>query len=188
MDLHDHVGAELTLVSSKLDTRTFKTERQSEKEDLEAISDQIRNVSKILRETVWSIQEEAISIEKLLERVQDFVNKQLEGSGIEYSYESNQNKFELPPQVALTLFRICQEGITNTLKYADASKIDLNIAKKDKIMEMTLTDDGIGFEFENITEGFGLINMRQRAEQAGANYSISSLKDVGTTITLQIEM
>ncbi len=186
MDLHDHVGAELTLVNSKLDTRVFKTERTSEKEDLEEISDQIRNVSKILRETVWSIQEEAITLEQLLERVQDFADKQLEKSGIEYSATSNENKYELTPQIALTFFRICQEGITNALKYSNASKIILSITKNGKTLEMLLTDDGNGFELKNTTSGYGLINMKQRAEQIGARFTITSLMGVGTTINVLI--
>lgn len=188
MDLHDHVGAELTLVSSKLDTRTFKAERQSEKEDLETISAQIRNVSKTLRETVWSIQADAITVGQLIERVQNFADKQLEESGIEYNSDTNQNSVELTPQVALTLFRICQEGLTNTLKYANATKAGLNIIKKDKSLEITLSDNGSGFDIEATSEGFGLINMRQRAEQIGASCHITSLIDVGTTITLQLDL
>ncbi len=186
MDLHDHVGAELTLVNSKLDTRIFKTERLSEKEDLENISDQIRNVSKTLRETVWSIQEEAITIAQLLERIQGFADKQLEESGIAYSSTTNDNGFELTPQIALTLYRICQEGITNSLKYANCSSIKVSIAKSNKILDMNLADNGDGFDVEKVSSGYGLINIKQRTEKIGGEFKLLSIVGNGTIVSIKI--
>lgn len=186
MDLHDHVGAELTLVSSKLDTRTYKTERASEKEDLEAISNQIRNVNKLLKETVWSIREESIQINQLLDKVRDFAEKQIVDTGIVFECSSNDNDFELTPQIALTLYRVCQEGITNTVKYANAKLIDLKISIKDNLLIMDLLDDGNGFLKDEVTNGFGLQNMEQRVNQIAGTFAISSSIDSGTSIKIEI--
>lgn len=172
MDLHDHVGAELTLVSSKLDTRIFKTERASEKEDLEAISNQVRSVNSTLRETVWSISEEAITIGQLEERIEAFATRQLASYDITYSSEANEKDYELSPQIALTLYRIMQEGITNALKYARASSIRLKIHKQQNKLALTLIDNGTGFDPATVTKGFGLLNMKQRAEQLGGEFSL----------------
>jgi len=186
MDLHDHVGAELTLVSSKLDTRTFKMERVSEKEDLEAISNQIRNVNKLLKETVWSIREESIQINQLLDKVRDFAEKQIENTEIVFECSSNDNDFELTPQIALTLYRVGQEGITNTVKYANAKRIDLKISITYNLLIMNLLDDGNGFLKDEVTNGFGLQNMDQRVNQIAGTFAISSSIGSGTTIKIEI--
>ena len=186
MDLHDHVGAELTLVSSKLDTKGYKAVRESEKEELEAISNQIRNVNKILKETVWSIREESIQISQLLYKVKDFVDKQFEGKDIAYSDTSNNNAFKLAPQIALTLFRVCQEGITNTFKYAQATAIDLTIFLEGDSLIVQLTDNGNGFSVNTTTKGYGLQNMEQRIAKLKGKFKLTSDMSSGTAIYITI--
>lgn len=188
MDLHDHVGAELTLVSSKLDTKGFKAVRDSEKEELEAISNQIRNVNNILKETVWSIREESIQISQLLDKVKDLVDKQFEGQDVAYSGTSNNNGFDLAPQVALTLYRVCQEGITNIFKHAEAQRVELSIDVENGSLEMVLSDDGKGFSAQTVKNGYGLQNMKQRIKQIGGNYSLKTQEQAGTSIHIVLPL
>lgn len=188
MDLHDHVGAELTLVNTKLDTRAFTSERSSEKKELEAISEQIRNVGKILRETVWSIQEETITTGQLQSRIQDFANKLLEGQTIEFKSFSDEKEVELSPQMALTLFRIGQEGITNALKYAKATEVSVAINKQGAILSFSIEDNGDGFDPKKVEKGFGLQNMEQRTEQLGGTFNLSSTIGRGTIITVTVSV
>ena len=111
MDLHDHVGAELTLVSSKIDVRTYKAKENLEKEELMAISDQIRNVNATLRETVWSIQHETILVKELLDRVETYVFSLFDKETLFFQGTSNFPGFQLSPQIALNLYRISQEAV-----------------------------------------------------------------------------
>ncbi|MEP1094052.1 MAG: sensor histidine kinase [Cyclobacteriaceae bacterium] len=186
MDLHDHVGAELTLVSSKLDTRIFKTEQDNEKQDLGEIAEQVRGVSTTLRETVWSIRQESIIVQELLDQVHDFAVKILEESQIKFHRKTSIPGHSLQPQKALMLYRICQEGITNSFKYADAKNIELSIDFKDEKLCLLLQDDGNGFAAGEPTSGYGLDNMRQRAAQANASFSIGSIPGGGTRIEVEV--
>ena len=182
MDLHDHVGAELTLVSSRLDTRIFKTERPKEKEDLGSIANQVRNVSSILRETVWSISEEVITTGQLKDRIEAFALKHIDEAAIAFDSTTNNEELELNPQLALTLYRIMQEGIANALKYARATAIQLTIDKQQGKLALTLIDNGTGFDLDTVKKGYGLFNMQQRTEQLGGEFHLSSQAGKGVTI------
>ncbi len=188
MDLHDYVGAELTLVSSGLDTRIYKLENGRDKEMLSKLAEQVRNVNKVLRETVWSIREDDITVNQLLEKVQSFIEGFAENNELIVETHTNTGSIALPPQVALALYRICQEGCANSIKYAKAKKLSISISKKGKTLSLALRDDGIGFDPSGITRGYGLANMRQRAAQIGADLSIKSKPGQGTEISVVVSL
>jgi signal transduction histidine kinase len=183
MDLHDHVGAELTLISSKLDSRVYRSEDEKEKNDLERISNQVRQVNSTLRETVWSIQNESISGNELKDKVDAFVFSLFEGNPIELK-SICYNEMVLNPQQALSYYRICQEGITNIFKYAEASRIDWSISKKGAKIELILKDNGKGFDQSLKNLGFGLNNMKIRSEKIGADLAIKSKLNEGTELRI----
>jgi len=184
LDLHDHVGAELTLVSSRLYAKVFNPNlKDSEKEDLEKIGTQIRQVNSTLRETVWSIQNESISTLQLQEKLEDVVFSLFEGRELNFD-ASVKCDMELNPQQALTFFRICQEGITNIYKYSDATQINWSIGCDNRILTIVLSDNGVGFDVANSATGYGLQNMKLRSQKLGASCSIKSKIGEGTTITI----
>ena len=188
MDLHDHVGAELTLVSSKIDVRTYKAKENLEKEELMAISDQIRNVNATLRETVWSIQHETILVKELLDRVETYVFSLFDKETLLFQGTSNFPGFQLSPQIALNLYRISQEAVTNCFKYSEASKLNVELTIEKSNLQLQISDNGKGFDREQKTESFGLKNMKQRALALHGNLEISAAEGEGVAIQLQIPL
>lgn len=186
MDLHDHLGAELTIISSKLDTKIYNTERTSDKEELNNISEQVRDAGKTLRETVWSIQNESIDLSQLIQKTQGFANQLLEASSIQFKVNESIDQLDLTPQIALDLFRICQEAITNAFKYANPQNITLDVFNEEGNMVIRLSDDGTGFDTESEATGFGIGNMQRRSEQIGARLSIQSQSQEGTSVVITL--
>ena len=183
MDLHDHVGAELTVVTSNLDSRIYTSEYPVEKENLQGVVSQIRKISEILRETVWSIRLESITINQLGERLKTF-NKRFSEESITLKVKTNCSDFELTPQIALTSYRVFQEAITNAVKYSTGTCISVNIQLKSNQLTFSVEDDGKGFDLSESQEmGFGLYNMQHRVENTRGVYSINSEIDRGTKIT-----
>jgi PAS domain S-box-containing protein len=93
---------------------------------------------------------------------------------------------EPPAEVAITIFRICQEAITNVLKHADAKTIHVTLSTVDEGVLVRIADDGNGFEPTAVDrtrgrEHFGLIEMRERAETAGGWWTVVSGPE-GTTV------
>jgi len=87
------------------------------------------------------------------------------------------------------LFRVLQEGISNTLRHAKASKLEISLKRVDDTAIMRIFDDGIGFNKDDRSVGsYGLETMKERAEEIGGTLKIISLKETGTQIELKIPL
>ncbi len=94
--------------------------------------------------------------------------------------------------VDLTLFRVITEMINNTLKHADATKINISLVQKDDLLHITYTDNGKGFDFrETINskdKGLGLDNTISRIASIGGNCNIESDEGKGFKATIDIHL
>jgi signal transduction histidine kinase len=181
-DLHDNLGAELTIVSSKLDTKIYKTEKETEKVELEQIAELTRNANVVLRETVWSIKAEKLTVLSLTEKIKEFYARLENENSFALNVTIEEEQKELTPLLALNLFRISQEALTNVLKYANASKVEIQISSR----SLTIQDDGQGFNLHTIKKGYGLTNMESRAKEFNGTFSVSS-SNKGTKISVAFE-
>jgi PAS domain S-box-containing protein len=91
----------------------------------------------------------------------------------------------LPPETQVAFYRICQEALNNVIKHAGANSVEIYLKHKDDAIELSLHDDGRGFNPEQIESGhYGLSMMRERAEAVGAHLSITSQPGQGTELTI----
>lgn len=180
-DLHDNLGAELMLITSKLDAKSFKSTNEAEKTELDELGVISRNANLVLRETIWSIHKEAITIDELVTKAKDYCERIFSGSKIKYQVIGNNLEVEISPAIALHLFRIIQESISNVFKYADCKNVEVRISRK----EVSISDDGKGFDFETVKKGYGLQNMEVRVNEMNAKIKITSSENKGTLIEIQ---
>lgn len=189
MDLHDHVGAELTLASSTLFSQSYEDGISSNrKKELQTIGHQLRDITELLRETVWSIQDTHISIEDLFAKLDIFQSKLFSNQAVKWSSSLCEEYNELPSEIAIEVYRIFQEGLHNAFKYAQASELKIKCSSTKKEMIIELEDNGIGFDVKNLSKfGFGLKNMKKRAQKIKAQISIDTKEDKGTKIKLTLD-
>ena len=87
------------------------------------------------------------------------------------------------------LFRIMQEAISNTLRHAKASKLEISLRRDGSLAIMRIFDNGVGFNKDDRTVGsYGLETMKERAQEIGGSLKIMSLKDMGTQIEIKIPL
>jgi two-component system nitrate/nitrite sensor histidine kinase NarX len=93
----------------------------------------------------------------------------------------------LPAGVQVATYRICQEALNNVAKHAKASVVEINLKHEDASIELSIRDDGRGFDLEQpaATGHYGLSMMRERAEAAGIQLSITSQPAQGVELTLR---
>jgi two-component system sensor histidine kinase UhpB len=84
--------------------------------------------------------------------------------------------------VAVNLYRIAQEGVTNSLKHANASEITISLERTNDAIVLTVSDDGYA-KRRRRGRGFGTLIMKYRAHAIGAILKIESMKTRGTTVT-----
>jgi signal transduction histidine kinase len=92
----------------------------------------------------------------------------------------------LPSEVQVAIYRICQEALNNVVKHAGASQVEISLKHEENAIELSICDNGRGFDPEKTVSGhYGLSMMRERAEAIGARLSISSQPGHGTDLTIR---
>jgi signal transduction histidine kinase len=92
----------------------------------------------------------------------------------------------LSPGVEQGIYRVAQEALENVAQHAQARHVRLSVAQENGHFDMTITDDGRGFDPENVdlVDQFGLQGMRERTELLGGDLRVESKPGSGTTIRL----
>jgi signal transduction histidine kinase len=94
-------------------------------------------------------------------------------------------KFNLPSEIQMTFYRVCQEALNNIAKHAKASQVKIDLKQDGAVIELRIHDDGEGFDPEQTFSGhYGLSMMRERAEAAGALLTVTSQPGHGTELTI----
>ncbi len=190
-DLHDNIGAQLTFIISTIENLQYGFKIKNEKlvNKLINISTFTKETISELRDTIWAMNKDEITFEDLQSRISNYIDKaHLSDENIDFSFEIdkqvNIDKTFSSVQ-GMNVYRIIQEAINNALKYAQASTIKVTIEKtKENNLSVAITDDGLGFNLENVELGSGINNMKKRAEDISARLNIESDIDKGTRITL----
>ncbi len=89
---------------------------------------------------------------------------------------------EVPVSLKVVIFRILQEALNNVAKHGKATFVRLSLNKASKEIELTLSDNGQGFDVKKARHGLGLASMRERAELSNGVFSIESVKEKGTAL------
>lgn len=186
-DLHDNMGAELTIISSAIDIKTHSIEKPKDKEDFEKISNQVRKAAALMRDTIWTVSEEKISMAQFGIKIREFAIRTFENKNIIIHFENTNSELNLSPESTLNLYRIAQEVINNTAKHSDAKNFYIeNFSDANNII-LILKDDGIGYDFASVEKGYGLNNMINRAKDISAKIDFERLENKYTQIKITLE-
>jgi signal transduction histidine kinase len=110
------------------------------------------------------------------------------GRGIDTQLEIEEDA-QLPQEVEALFFRTAQEAIRNVVKHAGASRLDVEVARRDGLACLRVEDDGSGFDPAS-TDGahFGLRVLRDLARESGGDLVIDSAPGRGTSIRLEVAL
>lgn len=195
-DLHDNVGGQLSYLITNLEWLANHPELINNTEDLKKrllnFSETGRNAILTLRETIWAVNNEKLSIVDFTDRFKNYVLKLQISENIKINFIEKFEKQEniLMPEQALNIFRICQEAFHNALKHSKASAINIYFeSSKNCLFKFTVEDNGIGFDYENrYKDGhYGMKNMEERAKESNAEIKINSENNNGTKISICVK-
>src|SRR5688500_19624724 len=88
--------------------------------------------------------------------------------------------------VQLVTYRVAQEALSNATQHSEARRIDVLVGRDAEGVELSVTDDGRGFTFEEATRGLGIGGMRERALLVGGDLSVESRPESGTRVRLLV--
>lgn len=190
-DLHDNIGAQLTFIISSIDNLKYGFKIKNEKltDKLLGISSFTKETIYELRDTIWAMNKSEITLEDLQTRISNFIDKaNVSSLGVDFSFvvDSNVSKETMFTSVeGMNVYRIIQEAVNNAIKHAKATRIMINVEEHQGKLTMTVSDNGIGLDLNEVIEGNGLNNMKKRALEIDASFDIKSNPKTGTRIILQ---
>lgn len=188
-EIHDNIGQSLSVAQANLDFLTSASdEHQAQKlidnsrKILEKALNDLRNVSHVLN----SENINRIGLEESLKKELDYLSSY---NKIAFQLHTDGEIDALTSEQELMIFRIAQEGLTNIIKHARASVVEIKLDYKPAQFEMVIQDNGVGMDSNDKnakTKGIGLINMKQRAKLMNGLLNVTSPMSGGTLIKLNL--
>ncbi|MEC7520995.1 MAG: ATP-binding protein [Myxococcota bacterium] len=179
-ELHDEVGQSLTL--AKLVAAEARQGHLSELDALERSVDEaleaVRRISRDLHPNVLRDLGLVPGLRALVLKVEARTHVTIEGRW--------PARVDVPEATALCLYRVAQEAITNALKHASPSRVEVKLEETEDGLMLRVEDDGVGFDGPAPQGTTGLTSMRERAAMCGGRLSIDGRPGAGTTVTLRL--
>jgi signal transduction histidine kinase len=105
---------------------------------------------------------------------------------IDLAYEQGRVTERHTPEFETAMYRIIQEALTNATKHGRAGRAVVEVTEEHDRVRITVRDDGVGFDPDARTEGFGLLGMRERAELLGGEIAVQSTAGQGTVVSVSL--
>lgn len=184
-DLHDNMGAYTTSILAQIDSISISKEIPNASK-VSSLRGDAENIMATLRETIWILKTKSISISHFMDLIKSYADKTLvKNLNFEVKYiEVITHDKTLSPSLTLNLYRIFQEVLQNIIKHSQASEVIIKLDTSQGI-EITISDNGKGFDMNSIQRQSGLENMKYRAKESEFILTIDSELNKGTTIHLK---
>lgn len=166
-DLHDDIGSSLSMIKNKIFSAKEKPLF------LEEINKDVSSVIEHTRSISHQLYPSYIEKTGLKSVVGEFISKAEKDTGIIFLKEMDELNDELSPEEKAHIFRIVQECVTNTLKYANATAVKLSISKFKGGIRMVYQDNGVGISRKKFHPGIGLMSIRERTKILNGNFEQS---------------
>ena len=192
-ELHDVIAQ--TLAGINVQLSNLKAESSVSTRELQQ---KISNTQRMVQESVEVVHRFARELRPsvlddlgLIPALKSYLKTYFEETGIRVSLATFAEIEQCSGEKRTVLFRITQEALTNVVRHAGATRVEINITRDAKGVSMEITDNGHGFVMENEagikrSQRLGILGMRERTEMVGGTFSISSTPHHGTTVWVSI--
>lgn len=190
-EIHDELGQHLTALKMNVSWLNKRADNAD------------ANIKSKMKQTINIINESNLAIRKILNELRtDFVSRtsisetmetqclQLhQQTGITVHHNIEKLNFDIDVVVSACLYRSLQEAFTNIIRYADADTVWVSLSTEKGSIILNVKDDGIGFDPEKInTHSFGLLGIRERANDLFGVFELHSQPGTGTSLLLKIPL
>ncbi len=195
-EIHDTLAQSLVGISVQLElvNRLLASSVETARAQLDQARGLVRESLTEARSSIWDLRSQAAETVDLATRLSRMAARATEGAVPKIQAKSKISGTYRPiaPKIEAELLRIAQEAVTNAVRHAKASRIEIAIRFGARELQMTIQDDGRGFDGQPHPEAagpaghFGLAGMRERAEAIGGAFAIESFPGKGTQIRVSV--
>ena len=190
-DLHDDINQRLAMVS--MDLRKLEKQLPVHDEPLRAatrsISAHLTAVSDDVRRMAYRFHPSILDDLGLVKAIRRLTDDFSVRTGVEVSYVHKDPVWPLAPELATCCYRVTQECLNNVQRHARASRVEVELICDDEIVNLSIRDDGRGFDLAGPAEGgghLGLLSMHERVRLAKGRLDIDTGPGRGTHVQVAI--
>ncbi|ORO41832.1 sensor histidine kinase [Streptococcus oralis] len=189
-DLHDTVSQELFaahMILSGVSQQALKLDREKMQIQLQSVTAILETAQKDLRVLLLHLRPVELEDKSLVEGIQILLKELEDKSDLKVSLKQNVSK--LPKKIEEHIFRIIQELISNTLRHAQASCLDVYLYQTDVELQLKVVDNGIGFQLGSLDDlSYGLRNIKERVEDMAGTVQLLTAPKQGLAVDIRIPL
>ncbi len=189
-DLHDTVSQELFaahMILSGVSQQALKLDREKMQTQLQSVAAILETAQKDLRVLLLHLRPVELEEKSLVEGIQILLKELEDKSDLKVSLKHNVSK--LPKKIEEHIFRILQELISNTLRHAQASCLDVYLYQTEVELQLKVVDNGIGFQLGSLDDlSYGLRNIKERVEDMAGTVQLLTAPKQGLAVDIRIPL
>jgi PAS domain S-box-containing protein len=185
-ELHDNVNQVLSTTKLFIDmlSPATKEEKQAKQKSVEYLLMAIEEIRKLSKELVVP----QLNLEGLVTSINGLIEDIHMTTAVKIKFTHDHENDMLSQSKKVTLFRIVQEQLKNILKHSKANHVDIYLQCKDREVQFTIRDNGIGFDSRQTHRGIGLANIFERTRFYNGTAEIHTAPGDGCTLEIRIPM
>jgi len=193
-DLHDHIGQILALAQIKLGALRQEASSPASQDNIKEVRECISQAIYYTRSLTFELGLPILydlGLEAALEWLGEQMNEQ---HGLQIQVHRDQQTKPLGEAARVLVFRVVRELLTNVIKHAQASHVDVTIANEGRYLSIQVADNGVGFDMGESgartgkSSGYGLFSIRERLSSLGGHINIRSESGQGTVVTITVPL
>ncbi len=188
-DLHDDIGSTLSSISIISDILQKQPDHPGLGKMVGTIGRNAHAMLEKLDDIIWTVNPTNDKFQNLALRLREFAIPLFESAGIRFDirFDPALNELTLPMEIRRNIWLIAKEAITNAVKYSGSPFIAVSVTMFHSGLQLTVTDEGKGFNADRPTSRNGIRNMKMRASQIKGELEIDTGPSQGTRITLRLK-
>ncbi len=187
-DLHDDLGSSLSGIALELEAA--KTRGMVDGNQLPILAAETRELAHKVREHAWATNPRCDTTQSINTFLAELAERNCQSAGLSCRLDlpSGTGPSAVSASIRRELLIVAKECLVNIRKHARAKTVSLKLDVSDDFLEVSVIDDGIGFDTRERRGGSGLINLQERVEKLSGTFSVSSIPGHGTTIIARFPM
>lgn len=187
-ELHDGIGGLLSTLKMQLGILAKRMPGVAAIDIYHESRSILDNTMAEVRKTAHNLMPELILRHGLVEAIRIFCNNIRDDEGLKMDFQYYGYIGNLEPGFQLAVYRIIQELLQNVLKHAHAAAVLVQLSRHSDVLDITVEDNGKGFDPSAERKGMGLDSMERRVKELGGNMHISSALGKGTYIYIEFNL
>ncbi|HWE31144.1 MAG TPA: sensor histidine kinase [Polyangia bacterium] len=187
-ELHDQLGQELTALhlALSLSTQRFAKDPKSIAGNLDEMTALLKRTQSTTRNLVAELRPQLLDELGLRAGIEWLIRQTEARAPVRCALAADGALTDLGPDVSTVAFRIVQEALTNVVRHAKAKTVEVRLGVRDAVLELVVSDDGIGLPMDGRPSGFGLIGIRERVATRAGTMELRARAGGGTVLSVTL--